>query len=414
MKKEIIYVFTIFVLLSGVASAGFFDFLTGNMVISSKTDCESCISSLYYWCKNDASSSNYGNKCYNENIKTACESENGLWLTVAEGCSSTTSAPDYYTCTDTDGQSIFAKGSCSSPGRTRSDECLSLSSIKEAFCNPSQGNVCMDFVTNCPNNYSCENGACVTSSSPRVNGQCGSSSGRSFLTKPSSGLCNIGSASSVNGNGPWYWTCNGTNGGSSASCYASYTFPAVNTTNSTNTTIIKCSANTLNNACSLTKPKFCLNGTLTNKCSSCGCNYGYQCQYENCVIINNTTNTTQSNTTANNTDAGNTSLVQYTTNNTYVYSSLAKPSNNENVIINPDALIEIENCDGCTLNEKCYPFGERMNGTFCSNKGMFLEQINGTNICENNYECATNFCLDGQCLEPGFFQKMIEWFKRLF
>lgn len=53
------------------------------------------------------------------------------------------------------------------------------------------------------------------------NGQCGSSNGGTFSSAPSSGLCNTGSASAVSGSGPWTWTCAGSNGGSTASCSAS-------------------------------------------------------------------------------------------------------------------------------------------------------------------------------------------------
>ncbi|MCK9578304.1 PKD domain-containing protein [bacterium] len=56
-------------------------------------------------------------------------------------------------------------------------------------------------------------------SSP-VNGQCGSSNGGSFSSAPTTGLCNIGTASSITGSGPWYWSCSGTNGGLTANCSA--------------------------------------------------------------------------------------------------------------------------------------------------------------------------------------------------
>ena len=52
-------------------------------------------------------------------------------------------------------------------------------------------------------------------------GACGSSSGGSFSSAPSSGLCNAGTASGVSGTGPFNWTCSSTTGGNSASCSAS-------------------------------------------------------------------------------------------------------------------------------------------------------------------------------------------------
>ncbi|MFA5174764.1 MAG: hypothetical protein WC438_06300, partial [Candidatus Pacearchaeota archaeon] len=59
-----------------------------------------------------------------------------------------------------------------------------------------------------------------------INGSCGSSNGGTFSTTPTTNLCNTGLASSVSGSGPWYWTCNGQNGGNNVSCSAQKTAPA--------------------------------------------------------------------------------------------------------------------------------------------------------------------------------------------
>ncbi len=53
-----------------------------------------------------------------------------------------------------------------------------------------------------------------------VNGQCGSANGGTFQSAPTHDLCVRGSASSVSGSGPWYWTCSGSHGGSTAHCSA--------------------------------------------------------------------------------------------------------------------------------------------------------------------------------------------------
>jgi beta-glucanase (GH16 family) len=49
-----------------------------------------------------------------------------------------------------------------------------------------------------------------------VDGKCGRSS--DAATTPTTGLCTAGTASTVNGNDPWTWSCNSTNGGIAASC----------------------------------------------------------------------------------------------------------------------------------------------------------------------------------------------------
>ncbi|MDD4409933.1 MAG: PKD domain-containing protein, partial [Candidatus Pacebacteria bacterium] len=53
-----------------------------------------------------------------------------------------------------------------------------------------------------------------------INGQCGSSNGGSFTSRPTTGLCNSGTESSVSGSGPWSWSCAGSNGGTTAHCSA--------------------------------------------------------------------------------------------------------------------------------------------------------------------------------------------------
>ncbi|MEA1048408.1 thermonuclease family protein [Lamprobacter modestohalophilus] len=53
-----------------------------------------------------------------------------------------------------------------------------------------------------------------------VHGVCGSSNGASFSSRPFYSLCNSGTASSVTGNGPWYWACNGSDGGGDDPCMA--------------------------------------------------------------------------------------------------------------------------------------------------------------------------------------------------
>lgn len=62
------------------------------------------------------------------------------------------------------------------------------------------------------------NGTICASTS--VNGACGTSHLNTFSTAPSTNLCSSGSATTVFGTGPWGWTCNGSGGGTNASCQA--------------------------------------------------------------------------------------------------------------------------------------------------------------------------------------------------
>jgi hypothetical protein len=79
-----------------------------------------------------------------------------------------------------------------------------------------------------PWNWNCQgsNGGTTASCSAGyttspINGACGSANGQSFSSAPTNNLCSVGTASSVSGSGPWTWNCQGSNGGTTASCSAS-------------------------------------------------------------------------------------------------------------------------------------------------------------------------------------------------
>jgi hypothetical protein len=53
-----------------------------------------------------------------------------------------------------------------------------------------------------------------------TNGTCGAANLTTVATAPTSNLCTTGTASTTTGTGPWYWTCDGTNGGTPSICTA--------------------------------------------------------------------------------------------------------------------------------------------------------------------------------------------------
>lgn len=70
--------------------------------------------------------------------------------------------------------------------------------------------------------------------------------------------------------------------------------------------------------------------------------------------------------------------------------------------------------DSCPLDGKCYPFGYRKKGMFCSDEGMFKEQLVAEEVCDNNFECSSNVCIDSKCVSAGAIRKFFQWFKGLF
>jgi len=72
-------------------------------------------------------------------------------------------------------------------------------------------------------------------------------------------------------------------------------------------------------------------------------------------------------------------------------------------------------CDsGCLLDSECFPIGTRANGEYCSINGDLAAQKQGRSQCANNFECKSNSCLDGQCVEEGFLLKIFSWLRKLF
>jgi len=56
-----------------------------------------------------------------------------------------------------------------------------------------------------------------------INGACGSANGKNLTIAPAENLCSSGIASTVTGDGPWNWNCNGLNNGVAVSCKATGT-----------------------------------------------------------------------------------------------------------------------------------------------------------------------------------------------
>lgn len=70
-------------------------------------------------------------------------------------------------------------------------------------------------------------------------------------------------------------------------------------------------------------------------------------------------------------------------------------------------------CYGCKLTDKCYPIGYRKSKTYCSDE-EFAEQKEAGVVCENNFECKSNVCVNDECISESFIRKIIDWLKKLF
>jgi hypothetical protein len=72
-------------------------------------------------------------------------------------------------------------------------------------------------------------------------------------------------------------------------------------------------------------------------------------------------------------------------------------------------------CSGCLFENKCYPFNYRRSGEYCSiESNRFEGQLEAGSFCNNNFECSSNVCVDGECISGGLLRRILEWFRKLF
>jgi len=74
----------------------------------------------------------------------------------------------------------------------------------------------------------------------------------------------------------------------------------------------------------------------------------------------------------------------------------------------------VEISKGCSYDGSCIPVGTRTDSNYCDIGNSLKEQKRADEMCNNNYECKTNFCIDNTCTEPGIMTKLINWFKNIF
>ena len=94
----------------------------------------------------------------------------------------------------------------------------------------------------------------------------------------------------------------------------------------------------------------------------------------------------------------------------------AIPSTNDNETDSMSAPSTTKNysCEGCELDNECYPVGYTKSGQYCSSNYEFVNQLESDSSCDNNFECSSNVCVAGNCISEGFINKILNWFKRIF
>lgn len=89
----------------------------------------------------------------------------------------------------------------------------------------------------------------------------------------------------------------------------------------------------------------------------------------------------------------------------------------------PESEPEVIACQGCARDERCIPYGSRLEGQrYCALDGVISAQQDDEMSCLKNYECKSNQCSNGLCqsLEKdvretkGLIQSIFGWFAKIF
>jgi hypothetical protein len=74
----------------------------------------------------------------------------------------------------------------------------------------------------------------------------------------------------------------------------------------------------------------------------------------------------------------------------------------------------------CIVDEVCYAIGNRFkdgneSASYCSVRKTIESQKEEEKLCSENYECFSNECSKGVCIDTiGFIQSIVNWFKSIF
>jgi hypothetical protein len=62
----------------------------------------------------------------------------------------------------------------------------------------------------------------------------------------------------------------------------------------------------------------------------------------------------------------------------------------------------------------CNSIGLRKENQYCSGDEQWETQKTNSVVCNNNFECSSNLCIDDICVEKGLFTKFLEWLESIF
>lgn len=70
--------------------------------------------------------------------------------------------------------------------------------------------------------------------------------------------------------------------------------------------------------------------------------------------------------------------------------------------------------NGCSNADSCIPIGVRVGNAYCDIDRTLKEQKSDGSLCSNMFECRSNVCVNGKCIQTSLIEKILHWLQGLF
>lgn len=114
-------------------------------------------------------------------------------------------------------------------------------------------------------------------------------------------------------------------------------------------------------------------------------------------------------------------VFEFEINDSYIFP---EPEVSEDDLVSPDYFEDFvptsvesseEDClRGCYVDGVCYDVSYRTGGDYCSSSYAWESQKEEYGVCTYNFECISNYCLDGFCRYRSVFHRVGSWFSWIF
>lgn len=75
----------------------------------------------------------------------------------------------------------------------------------------------------------------------------------------------------------------------------------------------------------------------------------------------------------------------------------------------PKTCQNIKTMSGCSTEKECVPIGTRSNIKYCGADEKIYNLLGIGEICNNDYECQTNMCIENVCIKKNIIKRFFSW-----